>query len=58
LCETSVISLHREPFSENLPSAIDEIVVELRSFSSRHGETMSGSIVVGKAWQRSSACNT
>jgi hypothetical protein len=39
LCETSVVSLHREPFSENLPSAIDEMVVELCSFSSRHSET-------------------
>ena len=36
MCETSVVSLQREPLSENLPSAIDEMVVELRSFSSRH----------------------
>jgi hypothetical protein len=33
-------------------------VIELRSFPSRHGETMSSSIVVGRAWQRSSACKT
>ena len=45
LCEASVVSLHREPFAEDFPSAIDEMVVELRSLSSRHGEIMSSSTV-------------
>ena len=46
--ETPVVSLQREPLSENLPSTIEEMVVELRSFSSRHGETMSSQSLVEK----------